>query len=125
MGARPLGVPATRQGCAVRLRVDDGEVASGAATAAAAARGAAELARDVGQGGAVHGCVDPVPGREVAAGLAELTDVCRAVLELVALDLDTVSGLMRRSAAIYGAVERGVAASAASGRPGRVGAGEP
>ncbi len=77
----------------------------------AASLAAADLAGATGRAGAQPRRLDPAPGHEAAAGLAELTEACRAALELVALDLELVSGLMRRAAAVYGAVERAVAAS--------------
>lgn len=104
----------------MRLVVDGGAVVWGAEEAATAAAVAVDVAAQLGRVVAPPPRLDPAPGREAAAGLTELTGVCQAVLELVALDLQALSDRMRRAAATYVALERGVVAAATSGRWGPV-----
>jgi hypothetical protein len=97
----------------VRLFVDGEVVVAAAAKAAGHAAACRGLAVDLtGLGG-----VADLANTDVRAGVAELTDVCADVFELVAIDLDLVAARMRAGARLYVAVEGAAAVAFRSPRP--------
>lgn len=89
----------------MRLVVDSDVVVAASANVAAHADACRALAAEMTMLG---GLAD----RDVRAGVAGLVDVCADVLELVAIDLDLVSGRMGAGAALYSAVDEAAAGAA-------------